>query len=314
MIVMALLGATIGAVLLWILSVLVPVKDSPLVMLGRFDIRDSYPDPAAGPHPRPRGAGVGWAWGDVQGRVGALIALQLQRRGVQYASLRQDLALTGRSFEAVLGRKIAGFAAGFLLVTLTAAALRATGASIGASTGGGAGGALLVAVLVGGGFFFIPDLEARREAAARRRDFRRALSAYLDLVALEMAGSAAPTEALPNAARIGSGWPLALIRDTLFRATLAGRDQFEALTDLGTRIGVSELRDLGNLVQLAGRDGARVRQTLTARAASLRRRDLADTEGEAGERDQSMLMAQVLIGFGFIVFLGFPAVVNLLAL
>ena len=35
---------------------------------------------------------------------------------------------------------------------------------------------------------------------------------------------AAPAEALPSAAQIGTGWPLALIRDTLYRATSAGRD------------------------------------------------------------------------------------------
>ena len=86
--------------------------------------------------------------------------------------------------------------------------------------------------------FFLPDLEARRDAEGRRAEFRRALGAYLDLVALEMAGSAAPAEALPAAARIGTGWPLALIRDTLYRATRAGRSPWTALTDLGQRIGV----------------------------------------------------------------------------
>jgi Flp pilus assembly protein TadB len=244
----------------------------------------------------------------MEARLGRLVATELRRRGIRYTSLRQDLALTGDSFEAVIGRKLLGFLAGFLLVIGTIVGLQ-----VAAGIALPLGSPLLLALLVGAGFFFLPDLEARREAAARRRDFRRALSAYLDLVALEMAGSAAPTEALPNAARVGSGWAMALLRDTLFRATLAGRDQWDALNELGQRIGVTELSDLGNLVQLVGRDGARIRATLTARAATMRRRDLADAEGEAGQRDQSMLMAQVLIGFGFIVFLGYPAVVTVLA-
>ena len=117
----------------------------------------------------------------------------------------------------------------------------------------------MLALAAGIGFFFLPDLEARRAAGRRRQEFRRALGAYLDLVALEMAGSAAPAEALPNAARVGTGWPLALLRDTLWRATLSGTDPWKALTDLGQRIGVGELRDLGTLVRLVGRDGARVR-------------------------------------------------------
>ena len=304
MIAMMMVGAAIGGVAFRLLLVVAPPKVSPLVQLGRFDARDAAPTGPTGPD----GRGGDGSAARIQGRLGHWLSEQLRQRGIRYTSLRQDLALTGRSVDAVLGAKLLGFLAGFLIVIGTAVSLQLVGIGV------PLGSPLLLAIGTGTGFFFLPDLQARRDAEARRRDFRRALSAYLDLVALEMAGSAAPAEALPNAARVGSGWPLALLRDTLFRATLAGRDPWEALTELGTRIGVSELRDLGNLVHLVGRDGARVRATLTARAATLRRRDLADAEGKAGQRDQSMLMAQVLIGFGFIVFLGFPAVVSLMAL
>ena len=300
---LAMIGAAIGAIAFWLLLLLAPPRVSPLVRLGRFDARATTPD-SPGP-----GSPVGLTGtARVQGQIGGWLAEQLRQRGIAYTSLRQDLALTGRTFESVLGAKLGGFLAGFFLVVATTVGLRIAGIDAPLDS------PLLLAAGTGAGFFFLPDLQARRDAEARRRDFRRALSAYLDLVALEMAGSAAPAEALPNAARVGSGWPLALLRDTLFRATLAGRDPWDALTDLGTRIGVSELRDLGNLVHLVGRDGARVRATLTARAATMRRRDLADAEGQAGQRDQSMLMAQVLIGFGFIVFLGYPAVISLMTL
>jgi Flp pilus assembly protein TadB len=302
MVLMALVGAGIGALLFGLLMYLAPPKVSPLVRLGRFDAREARLDDVAG------GRADEGRLAGVQARLGALVSAELQRRGIRYTSLRQDLALTGRTFESVIGRKLLAFVAGFLLVAGTALGLQLVGISV------PVGSPALLASAVGLGFFFIPDLDARREADARRRDFRRTLAAYLDLVALEMAGSAAPAEALPNAARVGSGWPLALLRDTLFRATLSGRDHWEALTDLGRRIGVSELQELGNLVQLVGRDGARVRTTLSARASTMRRRELADAQELAGQRDQSMLMAQVLIGFGFIVFLGFPAVVSLMAL
>jgi tight adherence protein C len=308
LIVMALVGAALGALLFAVFVALVPPRVSPLVQLGRFDaqMRDTA-DPLS---PTPAGAAGSVVTGQgFQARLGNLIADQLRRRGFAYTTLRQDLALTGDTFEAVLGRKLLGFLAGFFLVVGTVVGLQ-----VGAGIALPLGSPLLLALLVGAGFFLAPDLEARREAAARRYDFRRALAAYLDLVALEMAGSAAPNEALPNAARVGSGWAMALLRDTLFRATLAGRDPWDALTELGRRIGVTELTELGNLVQLVGRDGARVRETLTARAASMRRRDLADAEGQAGQRDQSMLMAQVLIACGFIVFLGYPAFAALIAL
>ena len=86
-----------------------------------------------------------------------------------------------------------------------------------------------------------------------------------------------------------------------------------ALTELGERIGVAELRDLGALVRLVEHDGARVRLTLSARAATMRRRELADAEGKAAERDVSMRLAQLVVCAGFMVFLAYPAIVNVMS-
>ena len=93
----------------------------------------------------------------------------------------------------------------------------------------------------------------------------------------------------------------------------AGRSPWTALADLGQRIGVVELRDLGQLIALVSHDGARVRSTLTARAQTMRRHELADLQGKAGKADQSMRIAQILIGLGFIAFLGYPAVVAVMS-
>jgi tight adherence protein C len=298
------IGALIGAVIFVLLWRMFPPAPSALITLGRFDAyQHAARDQAFSPN---SGGQDAQSW---QSRLGRVLAEQLQRRGVTYTSLRQDLALTGRTYEMTMGRKTVAFAAGFVITALTMVGLQlSAGLSLPPGTPG------LLALIIGAAFFLLPDLEARSEAAARRRDFRRALGAFLDLVALEMAGSAAPAEALPNAARVGAGWPLALLRDTLYRATTAGQDPWLALSQLGERIGVPELRDLGALVRLVGQDGAQVRETLIARAATMRRRELAEAEGEAGERDQSMQIAQLIIGFAFIVFLGYPAVAAVTAL
>jgi Flp pilus assembly protein TadB len=302
---LALVGAVIGALVFAVIWRLVAPRPSALVQLARFDAhRDGPRSDPVGADPAGATSGTLRRW---QARAGAWVAGRLAERGVAYTSLRQDLALTGGSMEATLGRKLLAFTAGFVLVAGTAVALWVT-----SGIGTPPAAATVAALATATGFGFLPDVEAQREASRRRREFRRALAAYLDLVALEMAGSAAPTEALPNAARVGAGWPMALLRETLWRAALSGQDQWDALTDLGDRIGVPELRDLGALVRLVGRDGARIRQTLTARAATMRRTQLADAEGEAGEKDQSMRLAQILIGFGFILFLTYPAVVNVL--
>jgi len=59
---------------------------------------------------------------------------------------------------------------------------------------------------------------------------------------------------------------------------------------------------------LGPEDGAKVRESLATRAASLRRRELAELQGQAGERSQSMLVAQMLLAGAFLIFLIYPAV------
>lgn len=307
MIALSLVGACLGAVVFALIWRLASPRPSALVQLGQFDALHSQHGPSGLRAGQDQGAGSSSASGAL-GRAGAWLTTELARRGITFTTLRQDLALTGNTLEWALGRKLLAGVAGFLLVAATAVGLRV--ATTWSPPSGVTG---VLALGAGVACSFLTDLEARRQAAVRRQEFRRALGAYLDLVALEMAGSAAPAEALPNAARVGAGWPMALLRDTLWRANLSGVDQWDALTELGERIGVAELRDLGTLVRLVGRDGARVRQTLTARAATMRRRELAEAEGLAGQKDQSMRLAQVLIGFGFIVFISYPAIVAVLA-
>jgi tight adherence protein C len=306
MIAMTLVGAAVGAVLFVVVLRLAPPRVAALVQLGRLDAQ--YQAAGCGLAVSSSGSQNARAGANAtaaQSRLGRLVAAEFARRGISHTSLRQDLALTGRDLEDVMGRKVISAVAGLLLALLAMVGLQVTsGLPLPPGT------PIAAALVVAAGFFFLPDLEARHQAAGRRRDFRRAFGAYLDLVALEMAGSAAPAQALTSAARVGAGWPMALLRDTLFRATRSGNDQWAALTDLGVRIGVAELRDLGALVRLVERDGARVRMTLSARAATMRRRELADAQGQAAERDQSMRLAQVVIGFGFVVFLMYPAIVN----
>jgi tight adherence protein C len=297
---MVALGGLIGGLLVLFVLLLIPPRTSALVQLGRFDADrrtwTSATAPVAMPAVR-RGT---------QDRLGRWLAAELDRRRITYSRLRQDLHLTGRSFEAALGLKLLTACAGVIATLASTAGLHATGIALPPVV------AVVLAGLAGVVLWFLPDVQAHREADARRRDFRHAMSIWLDLVALEMAGSAAPAEAVPSAARVGAGWPMAMLRLALFRATRSGRDHWDALADLGDRVGIPDLRDLGGLIRLVGRDGARVRQTLMARAATMRRRELAEAQGMAGEREQYMRIAQILIALGFILFIGYAGVINVL--
>ncbi len=299
MIALTLVGAAIGAALFELVVQIRPPRPDPLVMLARFDAAQAGPVGGLAGDRRELRATSGAA-----PRIGRWLSGELARRGIACTSLRQDVALNGQSFEAVMGRKVVVAVLGFVIGLVITVFLGVAGLSL------PAGVPVVVALVLAAGFFFVPDLDARSAAAKRRRQFRRALGAYLDWVYLQMSGLAAAEQALPDAAKVGSGWPLALIRHTVTKATSAGQDVWVALTELGERIGVAPLRELGTLVQLVAHDGAQVRDTIAARAASLRVEELADADGTAGKRDQSMLMAQILLGVGFAVFLGYPAVVN----
>ena len=297
MIGMAVVGAAIGAVLLFVVLKVFPPKRSAIVQLGQYYAHYRGPEVAAAPT---RTAA------DVRGRIGEWVTVELAKRGIQYTGLRHDLALTGQSLQSLMGRKVVAAVSGFLGGLVVLSALRYL-AGIGLPTFA----PLAVAVIAAVALFVAPDIDVRKAAAKRRQEFTEQLSVYLDLVSLKMAGHAAAATALPEAAHRGGGWPMVLIRDTLFRARLSGEDEWTALADLGQRIGVADLRELGALIKLVSDDGAQVRSTLTARAASMRRARLADEEGNAEERNQSMRLAQMLIAFGFMLFVGYPAFVNI---
>ena len=304
MIAAVLAGCLVGAGLLAVVWRLLPLRPSPVAELARFEAAQSIDAPITlGPGTDEPTTGLARR----QELMGRWAARQLARRGIEFTTLRQDLALLGRTYEHTLGRKITLALTGLLL----AAAVVVTLAQVGSPLP--AGFPFVLGVLLAVTFFWLPDLEARREAARRREEFRKSLSGYLDLVQLEMAGEAAPAEALPSAANLGESWPFALIRATIYRARQAGRSPWLALADLGDRVGVRELYDLGQLINLVAHDGARVRSTLAARAQTTRRRELADLQVQAGRADQSLRMTQIIIGLGFVLFIGYPAIVAILA-
>jgi tight adherence protein C len=169
-------------------------------------------------------------------------------------------------------------------------------------------GALLVAAL----FFTVPDLGVRADAARRRRDFRVAVGSFLDLVAMKMASGSGLAEALREAAAVGHGWAFARLRGALEDARLDGLTPGAALGALGEELGLADLRDLSATLALVDTSGAQAETSLRTKASSLRDREMSEAAGAANERSQAMLVAQVLLGLGFLIFLGYPAVARVL--
>jgi len=227
-------------------------------------------------------------------------------RGWDLGRQGADLSLMGRTKGGHIAAKVATALGLFLVAPFAWSILRVAGVPLGPTI------PAFIALLLGTLGFFMPDLALRQEATARRRDFRRTVGIFLDLVAMNLAGGRGLPEALLAAANVGDHWSMIRIRQSLVNARLYGTTPWAALGDLGREIGLPELEELSGALMLAADDGAKIRTSLSARAATLRRRELTEAEGKEGEKSQSMLVAQMLISTAFLVFLGYPAVAQLL--
>jgi tight adherence protein C len=250
---------------------------------------------------------------DVEGvaaRLGAPLARLLLRAGaggLLFGRVRADLAVLGRSPERHMAEKAALAIIGLVLAPACATALALAGLALPVAVPAWAA----LACAVGG--FFLPDLGIHGEAAARRADFRHALSAFLDLVVIALAGGGGVETALADAAGIGDGWAYERLRACLDRARLARESPWVSLDRLGTELGVAELGELAASVGLAGSEGAKVRASLAAKAASLRSHQLAEAETAAQAATERMSLPVVLLFAGFLCFIGFPAIERVLA-
>ena len=232
----------------------------------------------------------------------------LASTGADQARLRSDLEVCGIGLE-----RHAVVKSGFAVAgAVTPAALAAVWAMAGIAVAPGAVVAVSLLVAVGG--FFLPDALLARQAARRRRDLRYALSAFLDLVVIVLASGGGVETALHDAAGAGSGWAFDSLRRALDRARVQRASPWRALSDLGNRLGSNELVELAASVELAGTSGARVRESLRARASAARDHELAESEAEAVAASERMGAPMVAMFVGLILLIGYPAMATVVAL
>lgn len=236
---------------------------------------------------------------------GAAAHRLLSAVGVHVDASRGDFVLVGRSSEEHALCKLSTAMAAVAATGGLAAVMAAVGASIGA----GVAAAIVVGVGVLG--FVFPDLALREEAARRRRAFRHALSAYLDLVNVILAGGGGIDSALHAAAEAGDGPAFAQLRHALARARLTNRSPWDVFAELGARLEVSELTELAASVSLAGTHGARIRSSLAAKADALRGHQQAEVEAEAEAATERMTIPVAVLLFGFLVFIAYPALIQI---
>lgn len=273
-------GALIGLGAFLAIFELLPAPPGLAAALQRLDMPPQHPPSA--------------------GRLLHRLARQLTAAAPWLPTPAADLELLGQDRDSWLASKIACGLLGLAAVPALAALLALAGDALPVTIP--AAGSLVAA----GVLFFLPDLVVRSKAREKRRDFRHAIASYLDLVALERGAGAAPTEALEAAAEIGGGWAFARLAAALAGARRAGRPPWDGLGELATRIGISELGDLADIAGVAGQEGARILDTLAARAESMRAEELASMRARAGAQGTTMALPITLIAVAFVVLLIFP--------
>jgi pilus assembly protein TadC len=179
---------------------------------------------------------------------------------VDTGRLRSRLRILGLTAEEHMFRKVTGAIFGFAapLVVAGLAALGGVSPSAGWVTA-----FALTGAAVG---LFVPDLGLADRIEAQRQAFTHALSAYLDLVTVILAGGGGLETALHSAADAGDGWAFEEIRRSLRQSRLAGSSPWDGFDRLGSELAVDELRELAASARLAGDHGARIRDSLSAKA------------------------------------------------
>jgi tight adherence protein C len=246
----------------------------------------------------------------VEGQAHRLGRWIMDVTGADISPLKADLAMLNRTEEVHLIERLktAAFWAAvppmFLIFGLIA-----TGNLICSPT-------LIAAALVMGliAGWFLTDGQIRTQAATGRTEFEAALTTYLGLVSIGLAGGAGIQQALQDAVEQGDGSSFTILRRSLTDARVRGVSPWISMGETGERMGLEAMTDLSSTMELAGTSGAHIRESLMTKAKSLRNHQIAQIEREASGRTTAMAGPTGLMMAGFVVLLIYPALRAVLAL
>lgn len=277
---LGLTGLLVGGGLALLLMALIPAAPSLSGALSQLSAEQTATPATARQRDR-------WGW------LPTGVASVLERHlGVSDA----DLRILGWTRSGLAARKVTVSLAGLLAPTVFTITLAVVGVTIPVSI------PVVFALVLAGWLWTIPTKDAREDAAKARREFRAALSAFLDLVALERLARGSVPQALEAAAGVSDAPPFVAIRETLHRAALSGQTPWSALKELGEELDIEELRNLGDIAASAS-DGAAIYKTLLAESRTLRHAELAAALAEANARSErmSMLNSLLVVGLAFFI-------------
>src|ERR1039458_1733828 len=169
---------------------------------------------------------------------------------------------------------------------------------------------LLGVLVLGVGGAAMPFIDLHTAAERRRRHFLHSLATYASLVSMAMAGSMGWSSALEAASSVSTtDWAMDEIAQALLWSQAYHRPPWEGLDRLAERFALPDLADLARSMAQAG-DGARIRDTLETKSASLRLSETTASEHAAQAVTQKMLLPGVLLMAGYGVLIFYPALAS----
>ncbi len=234
-------------------------------------------------------------------------ALQVvESLGFDLGTLTTDLCIVGRSHAQHAFAKLSG--------AVAASGVLAVG-GYGARRVGLAPPVWIILVLVALGVlggFIGADGALRKKAAERRDEFLRALSAYMDLVKILVAGGSHSDGALYQAAAVGSGWAFDELKAAMDWSRVNGKPPSAGFQRLAAEIGVADVEELAATIRLTAEQGASPSDALTCKAEMLSALELANTRMKADATTERMSIPTVIVAMAFVMFVGYPALSSLL--
>jgi Flp pilus assembly protein TadB len=288
-----LLGIGFGLGLTAMVAWLIPAR--PSLATAFHALHPPAPDPAGAPVSVP-GDSPGWL-----AKLGRPAVPLLARLGLPRAATITDLAVCGRDPARHLAEQAGTALAGFLAPSALAGLLSIAGLGVGWQT------PLWACLLAGALGLWLPDLTLASRATGRRNELRDATAGMLDLSVISLAGGAGVEQALRDATSDTTGWAAHALRQAVEAAHLTRRLPWQTLGELGQTTGVSALTELSAALALAGTEGARIKASLSARAAALSTHQLAEAETAAMSATEKMVLPMVGLLGGFLIFIGYPA-------
>jgi len=302
-------GALLGLSLFWALRQLLP---SPPHLASAMDRLHVSPLDAVQALTSKRGSARGVqrasrdaASTDLRDRIGTRVA-HLVRNVAVLQPRQHDLRLLGTTTSEWFGEKAVWALLGLLSPALFYLVACLPALATGSTPFLPLQLPLVAGPLLGACTWFVPDLQLKGRVDAARTEFKRAIAAYIEFVAMERRSGVGQEQSLANAAAIAQSWPFQRLQQQLLRCAWSGIRPWDGLHELSREVGVIELAELAETMRLSTEEGAHIYRTLRARATSMRNAQVTADQTEANAATERINGPLGLLVMMFAVFIVAP--------